>query len=92
VALSSSNKYDFQVVLKSSTDIAKATVKLTDSSNDGLYLFTENVALSAGVEKTVTYRELTGIESSSVKMVFDFGGNPANTDIVISNILLRVSE
>lgn len=32
---------------------------------------------------------MAGIDAAAVKMVFDFGGNPANTDVTIKDIILR---
>ncbi|MDD6113732.1 MAG: hypothetical protein PUB70_05340 [Bacteroidales bacterium] len=87
--LSAATNYDFSCILNSSTDIKKVTLKLTDTTNDGNFLFTENVNLTAFEDYVFYLSDLTGIDAAAVKMVFDFGGNPDNTEISVSNIVLK---
>ena len=87
--LSAGTNYDFSVKLTSSTDINGVTLKLTDTSDDGNYLFVEQTNLTALEEKIFYLTDLAGIDAASVKMVFDFGGNPENSEITISNIVLK---
>ena len=91
VPLSASETYDFQCTLLSSKDVKASTVKLGDTSNDNNYLFVKNVDLTAG-EATVV--KVSGAKCSladaaAAQLVFDFGGNPANTTVKISNIILQ---
>jgi hypothetical protein len=91
VPLSASETYDFQCTLMSSTNIKAVTVKPGDASNDNNYLFIKNVDLTAG-EATVV--KVSGAKCSladaaAAQLVFDFGGNPANTTVKISNIILQ---
>ena len=87
--LSAATNYDFSCILNSSTDIKKVTLKLTDTANDGNFLFTENVNLTAFEDYVFYLSDLPGIDAAAVKMVFDFGGNPDNTEISVSNIVLK---
>ena len=89
VALESSKSYDFSVVLNSTTDIRAVTLKLTENGNDDNFLFTENVNLSAFEDYIFDLSDLPGIDAAAVKMVFDFGGNPDNTEVTIKRIVLK---
>ena len=89
VAVSSDKTYDFSVILNSSTDIKGVTLKLTDTSDDGNYLFVERTDLKAFEETIFWLSDVPGIDAASVKMVFDFGGCPENTEVSISNITLK---
>ena len=87
--LSAATNYDFSCILNSSTDIKKVTLKLTDTTNDGNFLFTENVNLTAFEDYVFYLSDLPGIDAAAVNMVFDFGGNPDNTEVSVSNIVLK---
>ena len=89
VALEAAKSYDFSVILNSSKDIKGVTVKLTDTTDDGNFLFTERVDLTSYEDMIFYASELPGIDAASVKMVFDFGGNPDGTEVTIKNIVLK---
>jgi len=91
IAVEADAKYNFACTIMSTTDVTAATFKLTDSTNDGNYLFTYNQDLKAYEEATITLKgQVMAVGAAdAVKMVFDFGGNPANTDITIKNITLE---
>ena len=89
IALESSKTYDYSVVLNASNDIKGVTLKLTDAASDDNFLFTENVDLTAFEDYVFYLSDVPGIDAAAIKMVFDFGGNPANTDISIGNIVLK---
>ncbi|MDE6113490.1 MAG: hypothetical protein K2G49_00330 [Muribaculum sp.] len=89
ISANSATNYDFSVVLNSSTDHPGVTVKLTQDGDDGNFLFEERVALKA-YEDFVFYKsDLPGIDAPTLKLVLDFGGNAENTEISISNIVLK---
>jgi len=90
LALSSENAYDFKVTVTTTADVKGVTFKLTDTSDDGNFLFTEQMDITAYEETEIEFTNLTGIDAEAVKMVFDFGGNPDNTDVTISDIILQV--
>lgn len=89
MSLSSATNYDFSVILNASTDIAKATVKLTDNTDDNNFLFTETVALKALEDNVFWLSDVPGIDAALVKLVFDFGGNGDNCEVVIKNVVLK---
>ena len=92
IALSASKTYDFQCKVLLSQAVNGVTFKLTDTGDDGNFLFTERRDIAAGETFTFTLTGLTGIDATAVKMVFDFGGNPADTEVVISDITLYEHE
>ena len=89
IALSSAVNYDFSVKMTLSQDVKGVTFKLTDASDDGNFLFTERRDLKAFEDYIFYLVDLPGIDASAVKMVFDFGGNPDNTEVTISHIVLK---
>lgn len=91
IALSAANSYDFSVVLNASADLGNVTLKLTDASDDGNFLFTETVKLTAFEDYIfdLSDKKLSIGDAAAVKMVFDFGGNPENTEVVIKRIVLK---
>jgi hypothetical protein len=94
IALSASKKYDFSCKLESSKDLGKATVKLhklnaDGSADDNTSLVMETPALQAYTEKTINLKNIDGIDAPSIRLVLDFGGNAADTEISISGISLK---
>ncbi len=89
IALSAEKFYDFQCKVETSKDINGVTFKLTDTTDDGNFLFTERRNITAYEEFTFTLTNLAGITAPKVKMVFDFGGCPDNTTITVKDIILR---
>lgn len=89
IPLSAAKTYDFQCKVELSQDVYQVTFKLTDTASDGNFLFTERRDISAYDEFTFTMMDVAGIDADAVKMVFDFGGNPANTEVTVKEIILR---
>lgn len=89
LALSAANSYDFRVNFIASNTIKGATVKFTQDGDDGLFLFLERIDLLAGEEVALKVINVEGVDITKAKLVFDFGGNPANTDLVIKDIILQ---
>lgn len=89
IALNAATAYDFSVIINPSTPIAAATVKLTDTASDSNFLFEQKVELKALEDNIVWFSELPGIDAAAVKMVFDFGGNGDNCEVVIKNIVIK---
>ncbi len=93
VALSMSETYDFQCTLTSSTDVKAATIKPCDTAanSDDNYLFVKNVDLTAGEATVVKMSNVTcsKADMAGSQIVFDFGNNPDNTTVKISNIILQ---
>ena len=87
--LSSGINYDFSCIINSSTSFGNVTVKLTDSADDGNFLFAESFAVNAYEDYVFYLTDLPGIDAANTKLVFDFGGCRENTEMVIRNIVLK---
>ncbi len=90
---SAAENYDFRVVMQASNDINSVTVKLVQvggGDNDNIFVFLlEKIKLTAGEDVIVKAINATGVDITQAKLVFDFGGNPANTDLTIKDIILQ---
>ncbi len=91
IATSADNNYDFQVTINSSASFT-AMVKLTMVGNDDLYYeaATTDVELEAYEDVVLSCPNMPGLDISAIKLVFDFGGNPDNCEITISDIILQI--
>lgn len=89
ISLSSDKSYDFSVILTSNTDHSGVTIKVTDASDDNNFLFVDKATLKAGEPVCFWKSDLKGIDASQIKVVFDFGGNAANTTINVESIVLK---
>lgn len=83
------SNYDFSCKLMSTTDHNNVTVKLAKEGDDNTFFFTETVKLKAYEEYVFYKSDMAGIDMAGVNIVFDFGGNADNTDITISDIVLK---
>ena len=81
--------YDFSIILNSDKDLAGATVKLTQEDNDDIYFFADRVDLKAGQDYVFWKSDMPGVDITNVKLVLDFGGCQDDTNIEISNIVLK---
>ena len=88
VAVNASTNYDFSVVLNSSKDV-RAMVKLTQRDDDGNFFFADEVDLKAGEDFVFWKSNMPGIDAPQMKLVLDFGGNQAGTDVEVRNIVLK---
>ena len=88
IAVSAANNYDFSVVLNSSKDV-RAMVKLTQRDDDGNFFFADEVDLKAGEDFVFWKSNMPGIDAPQMKLVLDFGGNEAGTDVEVRNIVLK---
>ena len=99
LSISASKHYDFSVILTSSTAHKNVKVKICQADNDNVILMDKNFALDAGEPKALwgTNLEIYSadpenipvIDFSNVKVVFDFGGNAANTEVSIESFVLK---
>jgi hypothetical protein len=86
---SSAENYDFRITLNSTKDIKGATVKLVQDGKDDLYYFAERINLTAYDDITYKCVNMQGIDMTKVKLVLDFGGNPADAVVTASGIILQ---
>jgi hypothetical protein len=84
-------KYDFSCTLLPTKDIKGVTLKLTDTASDDNYFFTQRVDLTAGNETVVKLpaNVLAKGAAAALKLVLDFGGNPADSEVSVYNIVLQ---
>jgi hypothetical protein len=92
MATTAANSYDFRCILNSTKDIANATVKLFKNGDDNTFFFTKNVTLKAFEDCVVKMPAMTGLDIDKVSLVLDFGGNPADTQVTLSGIILKESS
>lgn len=83
--------YDFHCILNANQNLNGVTVKLVLEGDDNVFYFAERVNLSAYEDYTFEQVSMPGIDMSKVNLIFDFGGNPAGTEVVISNVILKES-
>ncbi|MFT3738327.1 MAG: hypothetical protein QM786_06185 [Breznakibacter sp.] len=89
MATSSTTSYDFRCILNSTQNVKGVTVKLAKDGDDDTFYFTERVDLNAYEDYTLKMVNMPGIDMDKVNLIFDFGGNPANTEVTISGIVLQ---
>lgn len=82
--------YDFMCVLKSNNALPGVTVKLTQTGDDNNFFFAEKVALKANEPVVFSMLNMKAPKPmEKVSLFFDFGGNPADTKVEISKIILQ---
>lgn len=92
IATNSATKYDFRCIFNSTKDIGNVTVKLFKKGDDNTFYFTKNIALKAFEDYTFKMPAMPGLDIDNVNLVLDFGGNPADTQVTISGIILKESS
>ncbi|SHE45953.1 hypothetical protein [Dysgonomonas macrotermitis] len=95
LATTSAENYDFKVTLNASNDISGVTIKLVQDGggdNDNIFIFTERFDLRAGENIAAKVIDATGVDITKAKLVFDFGGNPDNTTVLIKDVILQVHK
>ncbi len=100
ITLSKDLTYDFRCKIVSSTDHPGVTVKLTQEDNDNVFLTEDRHAVTAYEETWVTLIDVPmtskdGAEVADItnlKIIYDFGGNAANTVITVSDMHLQVHK
>ena len=93
--------YDFMCILKSNKT-TPATVKLvqTDENDkdpvvkhDGNFFCADQITLEGGEEYKYWFTKKLpkeGTPMHAVTLMLDFGGNPDDTEVTVSNIILQV--
>lgn len=91
IAGDADTKYDFSCTMLPTKDIKGATIKLTDTASDDNFFFTQRVDLTAGTETVVKLpaNVLPKGAAAALKLVLDFGGNPADSEVSVYNIILQ---
>lgn len=100
LVLTPDKKYDFQVTFMPTEDHPHVTIKPcyqhpTELDGNGNpadvneILYVNNIALAAYEEYVYTATDLQGTDIPDLKLVFDFGGAVAGSEIVISGITIQ---
>ncbi len=94
LALSAAEEYDFRVTLKASNAIDGVTVKLGQQleGTDDPALFGVQIDLAADADYVFKAKKKAGVDMQRAKLIFDFGTNPANTTVVIKDVILQVHK
>ncbi len=79
--------YDFSVRLLSDKDISRVVLKLFHT--DEKAYFYEKIALKAGEEYVFYKTGLTGLQTDGLNLVLDFGSNPDNTTVTVSDLVFQ---
>ena len=88
---SAAKTYDFQFVIETDADCPQVTMKLTDAGDTNWFVEERN-DVPGGDAFTFTWYNVAlkeGADADAIRLFFDFGGSPANTNVKISKIILR---
>lgn len=91
ISTQSTKTYDFRCVLNSTKNLNGVTIKLTKVDDDSIFFFTKNTNLEAYKDYVFKMPAMPGLDIENINLVFDFGGNPANTEVTIRDIILKES-
>ena len=94
ISTSADKHYDFSCIITSAKGHNAVKVKLCDSGagGDDIILFDSkdvNTGLEAGEPKCIFGSDLEGKDIQNLKVVFDFGGNQADDEIMIESLVLK---
>ncbi len=93
ITTQAANAYDFKCNITADKDV-KVTVKLFQTGNNDLYYFSDAVNLKAG--ETYVYDKqhvkMEGIDMTAVTLLIDFGGNPADLTVDVTDILFKIND
>ena len=92
MSATSDKAYDFYLVMNSTQDHPGVTVKLTQDGDDNLFFFADRHQLAAYEDYVYKVVAMPGIDASNLKLVLDFGGNAAGTEVTIKDIIFRESQ
>ena len=82
-------KYDFYCVVNSTQDLPGMTIKLTKTGDDNSFYFADKHVITAYEDYVYVVEGMDGIDMEKISLFFDFGGNPAGTEVTISDIVFR---
>ncbi|MBX2966571.1 MAG: hypothetical protein KF845_10525 [Cyclobacteriaceae bacterium] len=91
IATTVDKSYDFRCILNSTKNINGVTIKLTKVGDDATAFFTRRVNIIAFEDHVFKMPNMEGLDIDNISLVFDFGGNPDNTEVTISSIILKES-
>ncbi|MBR3067728.1 MAG: hypothetical protein IKG77_08320 [Prevotella sp.] len=86
---SAATNYDFSCILTADRDIDGVVVKLTNETDADAIIDEHGISLKAGQPYVFWKSDVPGKDLDPVKLVFDFGFASGETNINISNIVLK---
>ena len=86
---SASVNYDFSCILNSDRDIDGVVVKLTNENDSEAIIDEHGINLKAGKDYIFWVSDVPGKDLDPVKLVLDFGHATGETNINLSNIVLK---
>ena len=89
LSAASDKSYDFRCVLNSNQDLSNITVKLFKNGDNDTFFFAKVISLTADEDYDFKMPKMAGLDIDKIDLVFDFGGNPANTTVTVSEVLLK---
>lgn len=89
IALTADKAYDFSIIVTSTTKHPGVTVKLQQKGDDNKLISEQRVALDANEPKCIWFSNVQGVDITDLKFAFDFGGNEANTEIILESFVLK---
>lgn len=94
ISLTSAKNYDFSCILNASAAFtAKVKVHRFDENgsdaDNATTLVDAEVPLTANEDVIYYLSDIPGIDANNIRIVLDFGGNPAGTDVTVSNIVIK---
>ena len=86
---SAATNYDFSCIFNSDRDIEGVVVKLTNEDDSEAIIDEHNINLKAGEDYIFWVSDVPGKDLNPVKLVMDFGHATGETNINVSNIVLK---
>ncbi len=86
---SAANNYDFSCIFNSDRDIEGVVVKLTNENDSEAIIDEHNINLKAGEDFIFWVSDVPGKDLNPVKLVMDFGHATGETNVNITNIVLK---
>lgn len=80
--------YDFSVAITATADHPGVTVKLVNPSDDNAFMCDGRTAVKANESTVYYFTEVAGLGTETLKLVLDFGGATAGTNVTLENFVL----
>lgn len=89
ISSSAEKTYDFYCKVLSNQDHPAITIKLVQTGDDANFYFEDMHKVTADEEYIYKVANMPGKDMEKISLFFDFGGNAAGTEVVISDILFQ---
>ncbi|WP_301855524.1 hypothetical protein [uncultured Duncaniella sp.] len=89
IATSADKRYDFRVTFYSTKPLPGVTFKCVLNGDDNVFYMADRVEVPEYDDVTYKWVDIPGIDMSKMSIVFDFGGNPADTKVTVKDIIVQ---